>query len=77
MQSQRTNEEILSILSLAWNSKPSLRLCQLIYNAVRDDLSQSSLYDYEDDDLVDRLIVYCRLNVPSPGSESLDELARD
>ena len=70
-------DKVLTILAEGWKSRPNLRLCQLIHNAIRDETHQLSLYDYEDDDLVDRLIAYCRLDVASPGCASRDELAGD
>lgn len=73
MPDNRSKEEILAILAQAWNARPHLRLSQLLYNAMRDDPRQLSLYDYEDDDLVDRLVAYCRLDMMSPEPESRDK----
>ena len=74
MQAGRTNEEILATLAQAWSTRPDWRLCQLINNAIRDDPSPPSLYDYEDDDLADRLIAYCGVDVTAPESARRDEL---
>lgn len=75
MQAGRTNEEILAILAEAWSTRPHLRLCQLIHNAMRDDPSPLSLYDYENDDLADRLMAYCGLDVTVPEPASRNQLA--
>jgi uncharacterized protein with von Willebrand factor type A (vWA) domain len=73
MRDSRNNDEILLMLAQAWSARPHLRLCQLIYNAMRDDHRQLSFYDYENGDLAERLIAYCRLDVTVPGSVSRDE----
>lgn len=73
MPDNRNKEEILAILAQAWNARPHLRLCQLLYNAMRVDPRQLSLYDYENDDLADHLIAYCRLDVACQGSANSGE----
>lgn len=73
MRHSRNNEEILAILEQAWSTRPHLRLCQLIHNAMRDDPRQLSLYDYENEDLADGLIDYCGMDETFPGSASRDE----
>lgn len=77
MQAGRTNEEILATLAQAWSTRPHLRLCQLIHNAIRDDLSPLSLYDYENDDLADRLVAYCGMDPTVPETASRNELASE
>ena len=75
MQAGRTNEEILAILAQAWSTRPHLRLCQLIHNAMRDDPSPLSLYDYENDDLADCLVAYCGMDVRGSETAGRNELA--
>jgi hypothetical protein len=73
MRDSRSNEEIMVTLTQAWSAMPHLRLCQLIHNAMRDDPRQLSLYDYDNEDLAERLIDYCGIDVTFPGSASRDE----